>query len=243
MAGYRTMIATGSGAPQAPAPVQQPQHPWDKLNFAGTVKPELFGRGNRKGPLKEGDGATAQDGHFGTYMNGDHGMGVYVGYSPAQQQAMAAHEFRENIPGLSNQMGNQLAGQVGGQVDQGIKQTQQADSRRGLLYGGMHAGNEQKVRGAGAAQVAQGRSDINKGLLEQADKIDSSAINTGLQIQQQQQAMQDAIYAQAMKSSSNTSAMAGQVVGTVAGIVAGAYSGGAGAYAGYQAGNQVGKSL
>lgn len=236
MAGYVSSLAQNMmGGGSSPGQTAQPQGP------ATPYATQQFTASNYDDSAMD---PTHVNGTFNA--NGAQGSGYYNDLSNAQiglnQQQYYANQFRNNIPSLENTMGNQMANTVGGQMDQGIKQTQQTDSSRGLLYGGIHAGDEQQVRNAASGQLAQGRSNINAGINQAANTMDNQAVQTGVQIQQQQQQMQDQIYANAMAS------MAGKQAGVSGLFQAGGMAAGmalagnpvAGGLIGQQAGKAVG---
>ncbi len=186
-------------------------------------------------------------GGAGVY-NGPQGQGVYSFNSPQQNDLLAkqyyAKQFRNNLPGLENQMGHNLADSANTSMQGSLDQNAQSNSSRGLLYGGINQGQQQGIRAQTAKSVAQGQSDLNTGLEGAANSMDSSAIQSGFNYQAQQQAMQNQLYKQAMASMASGGAVVGNVLGAVGAVVGGIYGGGApGAMAGYTAGNAAGRAL
>lgn len=115
-----------------------------------------------------------------------------------QQQLDNARNFRGNLPGMESQMDSQLQRAGQGQLNQNLQGLKSQDSARGLLYGGLHAGREQGARGQMANSLAQGRSNINSAAQDAANTLDQQALQSGINIQKNSQAIQDDIYAQAL---------------------------------------------
>jgi len=182
------------------------------------------------------------------YDNGAQGAGYY---RPQNSQELAqsaqqyfANQFRQNIPQTENTLYNQMASGVNQSMNQGIKNVQQNNSRRGLLYGGVNAGQEGAVRAGAASQLAEGRSNINSSVENAANNMDQTAIDTGIAIQQQQQQMQNAIYADAMAKMNMNNGLLGGVA-SAAGMGIGMYLGAGtpgGAAAGGLLGAQIGRA-
>lgn len=179
--------------------------------------------------------------------NGPDGPGYYH-KQDANDSALAAKQyysdqFQSGLPGMEANMGNQLSAGITGQMEQGIKQTQQNNSSRGLLYGGINAGQEGAVRAKASSDIAKGRSSINSGLLDAADKMRSGTVDFGLQLQKSKQALYDSIYQQSMAELASDNAQLGQVLGTAGLIVGSVYGGPAGGMAGQKAGQAAGNTI
>ena len=201
-------------------------------NFQQTqaVDPGRFGEGTQYGASGPQSGwdtgkeyTGEQAGSRWSYSPSGGGWVLYGGASnPLQQQQFQAMDFRANAPQMQNTLYNQLSADVNQAAGQGIRAVKQKNSSRGLLYGGINAGNEQGVRATASGQLAKGRSAINQGVMETADQIEQGAINTGLQIQNQQQQMQNAIYANAIaRMNADNSQTAGLL--SAGGMVLGGY--------------------
>lgn len=156
-------------------------------------------------------------------QNGPSGYGWYQTNTPAQNalgaQQYFTNQFNQNMGTMQNQMGNQMAGQVGAQADQSVQAARSHNASRGLLYGGVNAGQEAGIRGNAAAQTAQGQSNINQGLLQEQSQLNAGAIQSGINYQQTQQQMQQALYQNAAQGlATDTAATNGllQAAGTVA---------------------------
>lgn len=222
--------------------------PWANPTFAGTLYNPM-GREYHVGDEAYGTNSNGYQVQ-GRYMNGPNGVGIYR-YDTPEVQARAAQQylakkFRADMPNMGNQLGHDLAAATQGQMDREMQALHQSNSHRGMLYGGVNAGQEGSLRAGAASSVAQGRSDINSGLMSQADQLDQQAIKTGLDIQKQQQSMQNAIYQQALSKMMAQQQMysgIGQALGAAGGAYLGMGMGPAGAMVGAQAGAQAGKAV
>lgn len=94
------------------------------------------------------------------------------------EQKKTASDFRQNIPKYSTTLGNQYEAQARKNLAQSLKNTDRDFNKRGLLYSGMRLGNEAEQQGEAASNVAQGKQQINKGLLDQANQLDAGVLNT-----------------------------------------------------------------
>lgn len=170
------------------------------------------------------------------YTNGPQGQGTYVFNSPAQNAMLAqqyyAKQFQGNESNLENQLGSQLSSQANSQMGQNLNAVRQNNSRRGLLFGGVNAGQEGAVRSGAAQDIASGRSSINQGVVSAGNQMNQDAINTGVAIQQQQQQVQNAIYSQAMASMQSQNAAIGGLLGAGGAVLGGYLAGPAVAAAG-----------
>lgn len=118
--------------------------------------------------------------------------------SVLKKQQDLAKNFRTNLPNMQSQLNAQMA-QKGAQSLKGdLRDIRSADSRRGLLYGGVNAGNEGQARLQNSQAMAQGRSDINAATQQMASGFDQQAVASGLMARQNQADIQDLIYSQAM---------------------------------------------
>jgi hypothetical protein len=181
------------------------------------------------------------------YSGGPQGSGWYKPLTNDQQiqgaQNYYATQFRNNIPQTENTLYNQFSSGQNQQMNQGIKNVQQHNSSRGLLYGGVNAGQEGAVRAQTSGALAQGRSAINQSVEGAANSMDQSAIDTGIAIQQQQQQMQNAIYSNAMAQMNAQNGVFGGLL-SAGGMALGAYLGagtGVGAVGGGLIGSSAGK--
>lgn len=100
----------------------------------------------------------------------------------------------------------------------GIKRGAQ---RRGLLYSGMRQGAEAGAQAGSASRLAQARVDINRNVGNMVQDAKNKVIQGGLDLQAGQQAMEDAIYSQAL-SNYQSKVGAGSAIGGGLGMAAGA---------------------
>jgi hypothetical protein len=135
------------------------------------------------------------------------------------QQQTNATNFRNNIPQMEQSMGEQLKASANQTMGQQLGGLGSYNSSRGMGYGGVNQGQQQRVRSAAQSGVAQGQSNINAGLQNAANTLDAEAVNTGLGIQQTQQSIQNNIYSQAMTQMNANNSMVGGFLGT--GLLAG----------------------
>lgn len=94
-------------------------------------------------------------------------------------------------------------------------------SRRGLLYSGMRQGAEAGAQAGSAGRLAQARVDINRNVGNLVQDAKNKVIQGGLDLQAGQQAMEDAIYSQAL-SNYQSKVGAGSAIGGGLGMAAGA---------------------
>lgn len=129
------------------------------------------------------------------------------------QQQSQAKEFRSNLPSMKNQMSEDLKVQNNQAVNQANKQTQGANSARGLLYSGINQGQKLANRSQGQSRLAAATSEANTSLDNAANNMDSQAIQTGVGIQQNAQAIQNQIYSQAQARLAGQNAITGSAIG------------------------------
>lgn len=166
-------------------------------------------------------------------------------YTPEEKahnsQVKGAKEFRSNLPGLQSQMAERLTAQSNRNLSENQGKIQQANSRRGLAYGGLNEGLKQKQAAISQSGLASSIQSSNMGLLGAADQMDSDAIGTGVKIQQQQQQIQNQIYQQALAQQSAGNQVAGALGGL--GAAVGSIWGPAGTVAGGLIGTAVGSAV
>jgi len=103
-----------------------------------------------------------------------------------EQQLANAKNFRANIPSMQKQMGENLQTSANQELSGQLKGTQEANSRRGLLYSSINKGQQAGERARTQAGIARETGNINTGLLNAANTLDTQAIQTGVGIQQTQ---------------------------------------------------------
>lgn len=114
------------------------------------------------------------------------------------QQEQNAKQFRANMPGMQKTMGENLKTDANQALSGSLKNINQGNSARGLLYSNINQGQKAGARAKAQSGVAKETANINTGLLNAANTLDAQAIQTGMGIQQTQQQLQDDIYSQAM---------------------------------------------
>ena len=108
---------------------------------------------------------------------------VNPGYQTVLQgQESLANTFRNNLPGYSQQLGDQYQQQQRQQLASNLKATDSNYNSRGLLYSGARVGNEVGQQAQSASDIASGKQQINQGLLNQANQLDTNAFNTAVGI-------------------------------------------------------------
>lgn len=127
----------------------------------------------------------------------------------AQQQY--AQQFRQALPQIQNNMQGQLAQQANQGMQQNLQTTRTNNSSRGLLYGGINAGQEGQDRAKAQKGLINADSALNSGLQSEANSLDQAATQTGVGIQQQQQAMQNSVYQNAMAQMAGQNQMLGSM--------------------------------
>lgn len=173
--------------------------PWNTATFlgqngfhAGPKAPNAF--------TSNGQGANADM----YYSQGPQGQGWYQVMEPGQkavaEQQYFTNQFNQNMPNLQNQMGAQFGQQVNQQMGGQLQQANSSNASRGMAYGGVGQGTQNAVRASAAGQAASGQNQINQGLLAEQSQVNSGAIQSGINYQQQQLAMQQQIYGQALQN-------------------------------------------
>lgn len=151
------------------------------------------------------------------YISGEGGLKNQVesyagGYRPdLAQNAMGTllaragqrKEMKGQLSGLSALQGQEEAQTMReGEraIGEGVKNTRQNYNQRGLLYGGMREGGEEKVRAAGAATMAENVSGVRQDYAKQGDALKKSIAALGLASQAETQARQQQVMEQSIKN-------------------------------------------
>lgn len=144
-----------------------------------------------------------------------------------------AQDYYKNIPqteeaqfgALQDNGRRQLAGQ--------LQQTNSGANRRGLLYSGLNQGAQQSAVGQYAANLSQGRQQINAQTEQNAYGLQNQAVQSGLALQKQNQGAQDSLYQRALQRRQMSNDQKGQILGglgyALGGAASGAINGGGGA--------------
>lgn len=114
------------------------------------------------------------------------------------QQLQNAQSFRANMPSMNAQLTNQMNVQGGNALGQNLQNINSGNSARGLMYGGINAGQQQGARAQMATGLAQGKSEINSNLANAANTLDAQAVQTGMGVQASQNQIENQVYSQAM---------------------------------------------
>lgn len=131
-------------------------------------------------------------------------------------QIFQARAFRAQAPDIEQNMASDLRGQSSQNMYGLIHKNKWDMAKRGMQNSGLAAATEGAIRAQGQAQYGAGVNKIHSGLMSAADAYDQQAANTGLQIQQTQQDIQNNIYAQAWASVNSQNAMIGSIAGAAA---------------------------
>ena len=98
------------------------------------------------------------------------------------KQKKIADDYRKNLPEYSKSLGNQYESGARQKLASGLKQTDQDFNRRGLLYSSARVGQEVGQQAQSASDIAAGRQQINRGLLDKANEMDAGVFSTGMGI-------------------------------------------------------------
>lgn len=171
-------------------------------------------------------------------MGGAGGMGS-SGYQPeqvdprlkeiSQRQLKTAQDYRTNSENLKGQQGRQAGEGSRQNLAKSMTGINQNTNARGLLYSGVRQGAQQAAASDESARLAAQRSQINQQIEDQANQLDTSALNSAYSVQSMQQQMNDAAYKQALLNKQNEfSALgsAGKMFGSLVGSAAASKSGG-----------------
>jgi hypothetical protein len=137
--------------------------------------------------------------------------GVDTSTLTAQQRA--AKDFRDSMSNNEESAYSNLSSATNQDLGQNLKNVNQSNNARGLLYGGINQGMRAQQRGQAGYKLAQGRAQINDAYENAANQMDSAAVNTGMMVQQNQQAIQDQIYQQALTTMMNRNQAFGSLLG------------------------------
>lgn len=146
-------------------------------------------------------GGAFNAGTFGLFgqQQGPQSPGINQNVSRLKKaQVGYANQFREQLPQIQQQMQGQMIHDTNQNLQGDLRNIKSSNSSRGLLYGGVNAGQEAGQRQQAQKGLMSGISSLNTGLQNEANSLDQAAVKTGIGIQQQQQSMQNAIYQNAM---------------------------------------------
>lgn len=110
------------------------------------------------------------------------------------QQVQQAQDFQNNLPGYQGSLYNQAEANARNSMAQKIADVRSAANSRGLLYSGLKQKEEAGVGGETAANLSRQRANINEQTNAMSNKMNESAIQSGLAMQKAQQEMADQNY-------------------------------------------------
>lgn len=137
-------------------------------------------------------------------------------------QQKQADEFSKNAPGLKNQIYSDVQNTARQGLARDIASSNQNYNNRGLLFSGMRQGTDLGLKSQESQNLAKARTGINTSIDAQAKQMQYNAIDSGLQAQKSQQAIQDEIYGNTLAQFSNRNAGL-NAIGGGAGQIGGAY--------------------
>lgn len=131
-----------------------------------------------------------------------------------KNQLEYANQFQAQLPQMQKQMAEQLSTNANKSMNAQLKQVNQRNSARGLAYGGVNEGQQQNVRSQSQGALAESIKNSNAGLLNASNTLNAQALETGVGIQQTQQAIQNQIYQQQLANMNANNAITGSMMGT-----------------------------
>lgn len=141
-----------------------------------------------------------------------------------EAQAADAARFRSSIPTLNQQAGT-IQGEEGRQgLARKLTDIKRSASSRGLLYSGIKQGADQEVASSTASDLANKSYSTNKSLENQAQKMENSAIESGMKgLEAKQQAAQQSYQMALQRRQAQQQGQAGLLggVGSLAGAALG----------------------
>lgn len=138
------------------------------------------------------------------------------GNAPLQKlqsaQVQNAQQFSANLPYTQRQLASNLAQASTAQNQQQNRQINSFNSRRGLAYGGLNQGMQAANTAQNQSQLAGNISAMNANLQNASNTMTAQAIETGVGIQQTQQALQNQAYQSALANQQSSNSMATSLV-------------------------------
>lgn len=138
-----------------------------------------------------------------------------------RQQMEQAEAFRQKSGDYRQQIGGTLRQQESQNLNQAQKDTANDLSRRGLMFGGISQGAQASNRGRSAASLGKGMQAMNRNLEETASDMENKAIETGMAIQNAQQAASNQLYSRSMaaQNTANQTVASGVQMGMTYGLM------------------------
>lgn len=135
-----------------------------------------------------------------------------------QAQLKKAQDYRAGLAGMKEQEAQRAGIDQRQNLANSLAGVQKNASSRGLLYSGLERQGEVQAGQNAAGQAAQQIAGANQGLDQQADALDTQAIQSGLGIQGMQQGSLNDAYNQAMAARQAQMGMFGQLGGALSSV-------------------------
>lgn len=132
-----------------------------------------------------------------------------------KQQSNLANQYTKNLPSTQGQLANVAQDQARSQLAQGYQAADRYSNSRGLLYGGLGAGNRAGVENQIAGNLSNQLQQNNLNTTNQANNMQNAALQSGINLQQMQQQSYNQAYNQAL---ANRQQALGQQNGLLGGI-------------------------
>ena len=136
-----------------------------------------------------------------------------------------AQNYRNRLPELQQESYNLNSDITRRELAQGMLNADRASNRRGMLYGGVAAGNRSAARGEAAANMADRTMKSNQELYGNARDLENLAIKGGYDLRSDTQDAYNNIYNRALSdrtNSANQMNMFGNILGnTIGGLIGG----------------------
>lgn len=113
-------------------------------------------------------------------------------------QQKQADEFATNAPSLKNQIYSDVQHKARQNLAGDLASSRQNYNNRGLLFSGIRQGTDMGLQSQESQGLAKAKTGISTNIDAQARQMQYNAIDSGLQAQKSQQAIQDEIYGNAM---------------------------------------------
>lgn len=130
-----------------------------------------------------------------------------------QKRVDEANQFRQNLPGTTQDMGQNLENQSRRQLAGDIASNNMNANRRGLLGSGLNQAANAQSSGTEATNLANSKQQMTNQLQDQADNMENQAVTNGYQYWQSAKGIQDSAYNAAlgnmMSARSGTMALLG----------------------------------
>lgn len=160
-------------------------------------------------------GAAATDSLFNNGSSNPSQPGTNPALTQLQQEENnQATTFRQNLAQTKAQQAGWLTQNANKQLNTSLDQINNYNNSRGLLYGGLNAGQKAAQRSASAQGLANQITQNNEQLDTQANNYDQAALATAAGVQAQQQAIVNTAYQNAVAQQNAQNSELGSVIGT-----------------------------